>query len=992
MDEMKKLQVRLNQLEEETQYLKDVLNRSKIPYNVMPWEHTAEKPKEKYDQNQGDRIMPRDISVRMARYFFASFAGRTDVYARRITSKSGRVGYYPQCSNIWQKGCTKGKPGQIRCSQCEHQSWKTLQSDVVMDHLKGNHPRQEDVIGIYPLLPNGTCNFIVFDFDNHNLDAAQNDYANEDEQWMEEVSVLRKVCEENEIHPLVERSRSGKGAHLWILFKEPVDASEARRFGNALLHKGEEQFRLPSFDYYDRLFPTQESLRENGLGSLIALPLQGGALKHGNSAFVDENWNAYPDQWAVLIQAQRLSKNQIHQFLMEWFPNTGDTVSYMPWDTDESFHKEDASGHVIITLADRIYIDTRNLQPRLSNQIRRLATYKNVEFYKALRSGRRPQDYSRLIDLGEADRQYIVLPRGCRETLISKLEDASIPYDEDDKRTIGRTIHVNFNGELWEKQQLAADKMLGYETGILDAATAFGKTVVSSYLIAQKKVSTLILVTRVTLLEQWEKELERFLDVQEELPTYETKTGRIRKRKKAIGVLHGSKDTTTGIIDIAMVGSAYRKGQLHPKLKEYGMVIVDECHHAASETTMQVLNNVRAKTVYGVSATPERIDYKSKSNYMLLGPIRHRFSAREQNMQNGLNLHVYPRFTRTVPPLTEDEKTDIHKDYKVICDDMLRTEVIANDVRTAVQQGRTPLVLSRFKSLASSLYGQLKDVADHVVYLHGDLTSSERHQAMEELERISDNESLILISIGNLMGEGFNYPRLDTLFLTTPIRSDNDLTQYTGRITRKYDGKKDALIYDYVDRNIRSFEHMYTSRLKTYQQLGYDILSTLHGDYEKNHNAIYDMESYLEVYENDLKSARKEIVISSPSLRYGKIERLIELVRDNQLSGVSIVVITWHPDTYPYENGDNRMRLMESMRTAGIHVYYTDDQCEHFAIIDRSTVWYGSLNFLGKEDIEDNLMRVNSSEIAAELLERSFGDTSEYQNWKQFRQMPESFE
>lgn len=985
MDELKKLQDRLLQLEEENQYLKSILDHSKIPYTLKPWEYSAET-KETFDPNQGARIISREITTRMARYFFASFAGRTDVYARRITSKSGRVGYYPQCSNIWKKGCTKGKPGQISCLQCDHRSWKTLRSEIVMEHLRGEHPRQEDVIGIYPLLPNGTCNFIVFDFDNHGSEAVQTDYANEDEQWMEEVNILRKVCEENNIHPLVERSRSGKGAHLWILFKEPVDASEARRFGNALLHKGEEQFRLPSFDYYDRLFPTQEALRENGLGNLIALPLQGSALKLGNSAFVNENWNAYADQWSVLIQAQRLSKSQIHQLLMEWFPNTGNTVLYMPWDTDESFHRQDADGLVKITLANRIYVETRNLQPRLCNQIRRLATYKNVEFYKALRSGRKPQEYSRLIDLGETDQQYVVLPRGCRETLLSKLEAASISFTEDDRRTTGRTIHVNFKGELWEKQQLAADKMLKYEIGILDAATAFGKTVVSSYLIAQKKVSTLILVPRVALLEQWEKELERFLIVQEELPTYETKTGRIRKRKKTIGALHGTKDTTTGIIDIAMVGSAYRKGQFHPRLKEYGMIIVDECHHAASDTTLQVLNYVSAKYVYGVSATPERIDYRSESNYMLLGPIRHRFSAREQNMDNGLNLYVYPRFTRTLSSFTEDERIDIHKDYTTICEDSLRTELIAEDIHTSVLQGRTPLVLSRFKSLASNLYARLKDSADHVIYLHGDMTNTERHRAMEELEGINKSETLILISIGNMMGEGFNYPRLDTLFLTTPLRSDNDLTQYTGRVTRKQDGKKDVIIYDYVDRNIRTFERMYTSRMKTYQQLGYEILSTVNGDYEKNHNAIFDMESYLEVYEKDLESANNEIVISSPSLWNNKIERLLEIVREKQLSGLSVIVITSHPDASLYENSDKRMQMMEMMRAAGIHVYHTDDQCEHFAIIDRSTVWYGSLNFLGKEDIEDNLMRVNSSEIAAELLERTFGDTSEFQNWNQFKQ------
>ena len=959
-------------LQNENDYLKSLLDHAGIPYDVSPWEKEI-RPSKAYDSDQGARILPIKIDDKTVQIFYKYFWGRKDVYAKRYTSKAGNTGYSTQCDNKWKPGCALGKPSHHGCDKCEIRKWKELDIDTVKEHLLGASPRCDDVIGVYPLFSNGTCRFIVFDFDNHAMGAEKVDFANEDNQWKQEVDILRSVCEQNNIKPLVERSRSGRGAHIWIFFKEPMDASLARRFGNALIHKGEEQYKVPSFKYYDRLFPTQDELRGKGIGNLIALPLQGRALKDGNSAFVDENWNAYPDQMAALTGTPRLSKGEVEAYIQKWFPYVSGTVFDKPWKGDERFHPEDVHGKVQITWINRIYIDVRNLQPRIINQIRRIAVYTNRDYYKTLRMGRKVYDMSQVIDMSESTHQYISIPRGCIEELESRLNENGISYDVNDERCGGRSINVEFQGELWDNQQVAANEMLKYETGILDAATAFGKTVVGSYLISQRKVNTLILVQHVELIEQWEKELNKFLEIHEEYPEYRTKSGRVRKRKNLIGILHGAKDTTTGIIDVAMVGSAFKKGDFHPRLSDYGMIILDECHHAAAETSFQVLNYCKAKYLYGVSATPEREDSRTKTNYMVLGPVRYQYSVREQNEYYGLACFVYPRFTRTVIPRGKDEHLALHEAYAIIREDVARTEQIVRDIKSCIDHGGCPLILTRFKDHANALYERSQMLADHVFLLHGDLSNKARDQIISEMHAVSDDETMLLVSIGSMVGEGFNFPRFDTLFMAIPVSGDGPLTQYVGRLSRQYSGKKQVIVYDYIDQHIGIFKNMYSKRLREYQQLGYETISYLEEDRQET-NAIFDMESYREVYEKDLQKAKKEIVISSPSLRDHKIDKLIDSIREKQTRGVQITVVTWHPDLSPFDNAETRMYQMEKLRNAGIYVCYASDQCEHFTVIDRELVWYGSLNFLGKEDVEDNLMRVTNKDIALELLEMTFGN------------------
>ena len=392
----------------------------------------------------------------------------------------------------------------------------------------------------------------------------------------------------------------------------------ARKFGNALLNKGAESVNLKSFRFYDRMLPMQNHLPVGGLGNLIALPLQGQALKEGNSAFIDEHWNAYPDQWEVLLNKKKLSKEFIEDKIKEWTEGSLDIAASCedifendnekPWDRTKRFQKGDVDGILHVTLSNGVYVNTVNLQPRIQNQIRRMAAFSNPVFFKNQAMGLSNFEHCRYIYLGSDEGGFIKVPRGILENITEACEKAGIEYEIEDKRSKGHPIHAEFIGELKESQIPAVDKLLQNDNGILNAATAFGKTVVCCNVIAKRQVSTLILLQSSALMEQWQEALTKFLHIDEELPEYETPTGRKKRRKSVVGKLQGAHDSTTGIIDIAMVGSVCKNGEYHWRLKEYGLILVDECHHAASDTIVDILQEAKAKYVYGVTATPFRGD------------------------------------------------------------------------------------------------------------------------------------------------------------------------------------------------------------------------------------------------------------------------------------------------------------------------------------------------------------------------------------------------
>ncbi len=962
-DTIKSLQSRIQALEDENRLLKERLEEAGVSYaNIVSGD--AEGVVELYDPDQGARIKKFDVTDKIASDFFMMFCrGRKDVYDLRYTNpKTGKNGYYSQCFNRWDRGCHIQKKDGVRCKDCELRAYKPVTLPLIKAHMNGTDPNGNDVVAIYPMLENNLCQLLVFDFDNHAKGAEQEDYANIDDGWKEEINVLRRICKNLDVDAVVERSRSGRGAHLWIFFKEMVPARLARRFGFALLEKGAESVNLKSFKYYDRMIPTQDALPEGGLGNVIALPLQGMALKSGNSAFIDENWNAYEDQLNVLAGTRRLTRQGIEDYLSLWY-STGSTSedngTDAPWDKNSEIEAGSVKGVVRIVLADRIYIDSTGMSNKTKRQLRRMATFSNKQYFQNQAMDMPNYDESRFIYLGSDEGKYIVLPRGLREEILKKFDNAGISYKIEDKRTKGQELNISFRGELRESQIPAVETMLENETGILHAATAFGKTVVCCDMIARRGISTLILVDRADLMNQWIKRLEEFLDIDEELPEYQTKTGRTRKRKSLIGNLQGAHDTLTGIVDVAMIRSLKKKDGFHPKLKEYAQVYFDECHHAASDSAIEVLQEINAKYVYGVTATPKRGDGKEKINEFLLGPIRYRFTAKDRAEEQNINHLVYPRFTRTVKP-HHLSKTPYGNDaYELIRNNDVRDEQIIRDVADCVQAGRTPVVLTKYVDHAKKLSERLKTYADRLILLTGANGTKARRAQVEELNKVDNSDSLILVGTGSLLGEGFDFPRLDTLFMATPVSGENVVEQYVGRLNRDYDGKENVIVYDYVDSHIPKFDKMYSARMKAYKKIGYELCVNMDGEKQKA-NAIYDIENYAETYWKDLEEANSAVVVSSPRLNNQKVDRIIKILGKRRELGVKVTIVTWHPDAYKYGKDDVRMELMERLRKAGFEIRLVEESCEHYAVIDNEIVWYGSVNLLSKEDAEDNLMRVCS--------------------------------
>ncbi len=982
---IEKLQTRIQILMDENRLLKERLDEAGVSYADIVADIVEEMP-ELYDPNQGARIKKFEVTDKIASNFFMMFCrGRKDVYDLRYTNpRSGKNGYYTQCFNRWDRNCHIQKKDGIRCKNCELRAYKPVTLPLIKAHMNGADPNGNDVVAIYPMLENNLCQLLVFDFDNHAKGAEQDDHANTDDGWKEEINALRHICRNLQVDAVVERSRSGRGAHLWIFFKEMIPARLARRFGFAMLEKGAESVNLKSFKYYDRMIPAQDALPEGGLGNVIALPLQGMALKSGNSAFVDENWNAYEDQLSVLSGTKRLTRQEIEDCLSLWYcsgpDGKDDDIDEAPWDKNSGIEAGSVKGTVHIVLADRIYIDSSGMPNKAKRQLRRMAAVSNRMYFQNQAMDMPNYDESRFIYLGSDEGKYIVLPRGLREKLLKKFDQAGVRYRIEDKRTEGRKLNISFMGDLRESQVPAVETMLENETGILHAATAFGKTVVCCDMIARRSLSTLILVDRTDLMNQWLKRLEEFLDIDEELPEYQTKTGRIKKRKSLIGNLQGAHDTLTGIVDVAMIRSLKKKDGFHPMLKEYSQVYFDECHHAASDSAMEVLQEINAKYVYGVTATPKRGDGKEKINELLIGPVRYRFTAKDRAEEQNIDHLVYPRFTRTVKTHRLSKTPYGNDAFELIRNNDVRDEQIVRDVADCVKAGRTPVVLTKYVDHAKKLSERLKTYADRVILLTGADGTKARRAQVEELHQVKDSESLILVGTGSLIGEGFDFPRLDTLFMATPVSGESVVEQYVGRLNRDYEGKENVIVYDYVDSHIPKFDKMYAARLRAYKKIGYELCVNACGE-KQVANAIYDIESYAEIYWRDIEEAISDVIISSPRLNNQKVNHLIALLGKRQELGVKVTIVTWHPDAYKYGRDDVRMELMERLRKAGFEIRLVEETCEHYAVIDRNIVWYGSMNLLSKEDAEDNLMRVCSKDIAAELLEMTFGSEADMQKW-----------
>ncbi len=725
-----------------------------------------------------------------------------------------------------------------------------------------------------------------------------------------------------------------------------------------------------SFNSYDRFFPNQDYLPEGGFGNLVALPLQGPARRKQNSVFVDNDFLVYKDQWAFLYNLKKIQESTIDQLLRLHYQEELGKLSMSsenkPWVTPlpQNITQEDFHAQVEIIKADKLYIPLKAVSAKVLNHLKRIAAFKNPEFYS--KQALRLSTYAipRIISCFDITNEYLAMPRGCEDATRSFLNDNAVTYTIIDKTNHGNKISVSFQGEEREEQLEAINALLPYTNGILHATTAFGKTVTAAAIIARKKVNTLILVHSKALLKQWHDRLTEFLNI--DYPKHEEKNKRGRRKVfSPIGCFDSSGNTLHGIIDIALIQSCLDEDGVKPFVQDYRMVIVDECHHVSSITFEQVLMSIKAHTIYGLTATPIRKDGHQPIIFMQCGPIRFTTDAKSQIAKQSFDRFLIPRFT-SYNSILED-RLSIATLYKYLSEDEIRNNLIVEDTCKAVNTGRTPIILTNRTAHVSVLAEKLKATIKNVISLTGTGTAKEKREAMQRLQTIPDSEQLVIVATGKYVGEGFDYPRLDTLFLALPISWKGLLTQYAGRLHREYEGKKDVRIYDYIDIHEPICDSMYRKRLKGYAAIGYKTINTAQPtlfDHINDilssvvENQIFNGSTFYRPYTSDLTKAKRSIVISVPKLYRTEQNSLVTLLKELAQQGIEILITT---------AAENEQIVFIQSKELSVKV--KPKLSLYTTIIDKEVVWYGSINTLGYASKDDNMIKVTDIYLANELIE-----------------------
>ena len=719
------------------------------------------------------------ITFDQTRLFMSIFKGRNDIYARRW-EKNGKSGYSPAYEIDWTEfRAFKAKGGKF--SDFPNKRPLLLTTEVIQDHLSGTQ-----TIGIYPLLTDNTSYFIAADFDKEN--------------WQEESKAFVKVCKEYGISAYLERSRSGKGAHVWIFFEEKYPANKSRAIIFELIRKALQLSEFEKEVSFDRLFPNQDYHTNQGIGNLIGLPLHGTSIIAENTLFLQpQTLEIISDQWQYLKEIQRISiqeLDKLHKTLTESDELSTNSIS--------STINKVTTERLTIIMGNTIKLSKVSLRPQLVKFLREKLNFFNTEYLVKEKMGISTYQTEKYFKLISESGEYILLPRGFLNQLITFCKEQNLLYQIIDERKLQTGVNFTPKITLYDYQQAALKEVADREYGVIVAPPGAGKTVLGLKLIAEKSQPALILVHRKQLLDQWIERIQSFLGIS----------------KKDIGQISGSKKIIGKEITVAMMQSLIKMdGEEKEKITNaFGTIIIDECHHIPAKTFRELITQFNPYNLFGLTATPKRKYNDEKLIYYYIGEILTTISpdkAIRKSEQKKQEKHTIVEVHETSLRVPFDRKTDTFEVLsKVLIFDSNRNMLITQHILKQVMSGKKILVLTERKEHVEVLNLYLKSHCE-VTTLTGDDSVSKRKL---KLEQLTLGHFQVLIATGQLLGEGLDLPILDCLFLVYPFSFEGKLIQYIGRIQRSENQK---VIVDYMDLNIPFFGKMFKKRHSYYRKNGW---------------------------------------------------------------------------------------------------------------------------------------------------------------------------
>lgn len=850
--------------------------------------------------------------------FMNYFRGRTDVYAVKYYSKkNNRYEYSFVCENKFKQGiCPIGKK---KChSECPNFKPTPLTSEIFLKHLQ----KENSVIGMYPLLEDNTCYFLAIDFDK--------------DLWFENLLCVYRTAKKYSISCLMERSQSGNGGHLWIFFETAIKASKARLLGDFLLKEAMKTNKELTFDSFDRMFPNQDYLSKKGFGNCIALPLQYEPVKQLNSVFINEFQETIKKPFHYLMSIIKVKESVIDQLIQTHETNFKDYFHNFNINLNlfESIEQP-----IVLEEKTMLHISKKGLNAKTLNTIRRISSTYNPKFYENLNLHLSVYNVPRVLCENIEDDYNIYLPRGLKNKLLESIDNKLVAYH--DQTFDGNPIDISFKGALRSEQQIAADTLLEHHIAILEAIPGFGKTVIALYLMSMIQKSTLIIVHSKELLNQWKDKIDEFI----EYPKSKL------KKDHYIGEYHGSKKKLKYHIDVSLIQSL-SKIEDERIIQKYGLVLIDECHHASSDTYRTVLRNINAKYIYSFSGTPKRKDKLEKIMQMYLGNIVYRVD-KEGMIKNRKYEQVLLSRMTTFKIIDQDLSfTEIANE---LYQNQKRNYLIVQDVNKEMKENKNIIILTDRKEHIQILYKQLQYYDYDIYCLSGDLSIKERKTMRNQ---INQSQHYIIIATSQLIGEGFDLPSLNTMFITMPISFEGRLSQYVGRLHRDYENQDMVKVYDYVDINIKLLQNMFQKRLKAYKNEGYKIFEN--ENIIQFDQTIFNKANYEYYLHSNMSHAKRNIVIFINECKLYRIQRLYSFLISLLAKGIKIYICI---------NKDYNQDVLTYLKGVSTKILHTNSHI-NAVMIDEAELWTSSSSYLGIQNNDLFYMKTNDSVVIDELKMR----------------------